>query len=147
MDAGVRGYIQSGRARVRCPGTSHIFLSSNVSLNDSHPYSVQIHVDRYKHGLYSHTTGDPFLTSIITKDGSSTRFHACERFDRCENVRVNGRESHTPSGHHVVYVNPVNMSTAGWDQYHKQTRSQLARGERVNVLVRAAYLYRVVREG
>ncbi|EIW59274.1 uncharacterized protein TRAVEDRAFT_36726 [Trametes versicolor FP-101664 SS1] len=98
-------------------------------------FGAQIHVDRYKHGLYSHTTGDPFLTSIITKDGSSTRFHACERFDRCEHVRVNGRESHTPSGHHVVYVNPVNMSTAGWDQYHKQTRSQLARGERVNVLL------------
>ncbi|OJT12075.1 Protein artemis [Trametes pubescens] len=98
-------------------------------------FGAQIHVDRYKHGLYSHTTGDPFLTSIITKDGSSTRFHACERFDRCEHVRVNGRESHTPSGHHVVYVNPVNMSTAGWDQYRKQTRAQLTRGEQVNVLL------------
>ncbi|KAL7279809.1 hypothetical protein ACG7TL_006216 [Trametes sanguinea] len=98
-------------------------------------FGSKIHVDRYKHGIYSHITGDPFLTSIITKDGSSTRFHACERFNRCEHVRVDGRESHTPAGHHVVYVNPVNMGTTAWEAYVAQTREQLLRGEAVNNLL------------
>ena len=99
---------------------------------------LQVHVDRYKHGVYSHLIGDPFLKSIITKDSASTRFHACERFNRCEHVRVNGRESHTPTGHHVVYVNPVNMGTTAWEQYLKQTKEQLLRGDNVNVLVSTA---------
>ncbi|KAI0657242.1 hypothetical protein C8Q70DRAFT_1046208 [Cubamyces menziesii] len=98
-------------------------------------FHSKIHVDRYKHGVYSHLIGDPFLKSIITKDSVSTRFHACERFDRCEHVRVNGRESHTPTGHHVVYVNPVNMGTTAWEQYLKQTKEQLLRGDNVNVLL------------
>ncbi|KAI8978707.1 hypothetical protein BD414DRAFT_465748 [Trametes punicea] len=98
-------------------------------------FGTKVHVDRYKHGIYSHITGDPFLKSIITRDGSSTRFHACERFDRCEHVQVNGRESHTPSGHHVVYVNPVDMGTTAWEMYLKQTREQLMRGEQVNILL------------
>ncbi|KAI0362982.1 hypothetical protein BV20DRAFT_234269 [Pilatotrama ljubarskyi] len=103
-------------------------------------FGAKIHVDRYKHGIYSHLTGDPFIKSIITRDGTSTRFHACERFARCEHVRVNGREAHTPSGHHVVYVNPVNMGTAAWELYLKQTREQIQRGEQVNVLVCHAYM-------
>ncbi|KAI0632302.1 hypothetical protein C8Q77DRAFT_1265751 [Trametes polyzona] len=98
-------------------------------------FGAKVHLDRYKHGVYSHINGDPFLKSIITKDGSSTRFHACERFDRCEHVRVNGRESHTPSGHHVVYVNPVNMGATAWELYRKETAEQLARGEQVDVLL------------
>ncbi|KAI0769087.1 hypothetical protein BD413DRAFT_559623 [Trametes elegans] len=98
-------------------------------------FGAQIHVDRYKHSVYSRITGDPFLKSIITKDGASTRFHACERFDRCEHVRVNGRESHTPSGDHVVYVNPVNMTSAAWEVYLKETKEQLVRKEAVNVLL------------
>ncbi|KAH9891831.1 hypothetical protein C8Q73DRAFT_763234 [Cubamyces lactineus] len=98
-------------------------------------FNSKVHVDRYKHGVYSHLIGDPFLKSIITKDSASTRFHACERFNRCEHVRVNGREPRTPAGHHVVYVNPVNMGTMAWVQYLKQTKEQLLRGEQVNVLL------------
>ncbi|KAI0335707.1 hypothetical protein GY45DRAFT_1267000 [Cubamyces sp. BRFM 1775] len=98
-------------------------------------FGSKVHVDRYKHSVYSHLIGDPFLKSIITRDSASTRFHACERFDRCDYVRVNGRESHTPAGHHVVYVNPVNMGTTAWQQYLKQTKEQLLRGEQVNVLL------------
>ncbi|CDO69889.1 hypothetical protein BN946_scf184884.g48 [Trametes cinnabarina] len=98
-------------------------------------FGSKVHVDRYKHGVYANITGDPFLSSIITKDASSTRFHACERFDRCEHVRVDGHKSHTPAGHHVVYVNPVNMGTADWDVYLKQTREQILRGEQVNNLL------------
>ncbi|PIL22723.1 hypothetical protein GSI_15416 [Ganoderma sinense ZZ0214-1] len=97
-------------------------------------FDTKIHVDRYKHSVYAHISGDPFLQSIITKDESSTRFHACERFERCEHVRVNGRESHTPSGHHVVYVNPVNMDIQTWQRYLEETREQLQKGKEVNVL-------------
>ncbi len=96
---------------------------------------TQIHLDRYKHGVYSHITGDPFLRSIITRDETMTRFHACERFERCEQVRVNGRESHTPSGDHVVYVNPVNMSVANWQRYIAETAEQLRIGKLINHLV------------
>ncbi|KAI0715641.1 beta-lactamase-like protein [Cerioporus squamosus] len=98
-------------------------------------FGAKIHVDRYKHGVYSHITGDPFLRSIITRDETMTRFHACERFERCEQVRVNGRESHTPSGDHVVYVNPVNMTVASWQRYIAETAEQLRTGKQANHLL------------
>ncbi|RDX53496.1 hypothetical protein OH76DRAFT_1343517 [Lentinus brumalis] len=98
-------------------------------------FGAKIHLDRYKHGVYSHITGDPFLRSIITRDETMTRFHACERFERCEQVRVNGRESHTPSGDHVVYVNPVNMSVASWQRYIAETAEQLRIGKLINHLL------------
>lgn len=97
--------------------------------------ALQIHVDRYKHGVYSHITGDPFLSSILTRDETLTRFHACERFERCEQVKVNGRESHTLAGDHVVYVNPVNMDVASWQRYIADTAEQLRTGKQVNHLV------------
>ena len=100
-----------------------------------HSRLAKIHVDRYKHSVYAHISGDPFLCSIISKDESVTRFHACERFERCEHVRVNGRESHTSSGHHVVYVNPVNMDIQTWQRYLQDTREQIQRGKEVNILV------------
>ena len=100
--------------------------------------AAQIHVDRYKYSVYAHLSGDPFLQKIITREESSTRFHACERFERCEHVRVIGRESRTPSGHHVVYVNPVNMDIQSWQRYLQETREQLQRGKEVNVLVSAS---------
>ncbi|KAI0712393.1 hypothetical protein C8Q76DRAFT_857903 [Earliella scabrosa] len=98
-------------------------------------FHAKIHVDRYKYGVYAHITGDPFLQSIITRDETLTRFHACERFERCEQVRVNGRESHTPSGHHVVYVNPVNMDVASWERYLANTGEQLRAGKLPNILL------------
>ncbi|KAI1785521.1 hypothetical protein LXA43DRAFT_1185710 [Ganoderma leucocontextum] len=101
----------------------------------SRKFGTKIHVDRYKHSVYAHLSGDPFLRSIITRDESATRFHACERFERCEHVRVHGRESHTPGGHHVVYVNPVNMDFQSWQRYLQDTREQLQRGKEVNVLL------------
>ena len=36
---------------------------------------------------------------------------------------------------HVVYINPVNMGTAGWESYQKETKAKLACGEAVNILV------------
>lgn len=97
----------------------------------------QIHVDRYKHSVYSHLTCEPFLKSIITRDEKSTRFHACERFERCDEVRVDDRASHTSSGAHVVYVNPVIMGIASWESYVRKTTERLSRGEEVNNLVKA----------
>lgn len=58
---------------------------------------------------------------------SSTRFHACERFDRCEEVERLGKC--------VVYVNPVPMGSEDWDHYLDTTREKLKYGEEVTSLV------------
>lgn len=75
------------------------------------------------------------MRSIITQDASSTRFHACERFDRCDEVKVEGRNTHTSDGKHVVYVNPVTMGITAWNGYLKETKAQLQKGKRPNSLV------------
>lgn len=97
---------------------------------------MQIHVDRYKYLVYRHLEADPYLKTIVTRDETSTRFHACERFDRCKQVEVDGRASHTRAGYHVVYVNPVTMSTTAWQEYLEDTRKRLRGGEEINNLVR-----------
>jgi len=89
--------------------------------------SSQIHVDRYKHCIYSHLSHEG-LSRIITRDMSSTRFHACERFDRCEEVEKLGRST--------VHVNPVTMGSEDWSQYLDTTRDKLKYGEEVTSLVR-----------
>ena len=90
---------------------------------------------------------DPFLKRIITSDPASTRFHACERFNRCEHVSVDGNGGRAPttaanatpsigaSGKHVVYVNPVTMGTAEWQRYLTETSTKIQRGDVVNHLV------------
>lgn len=121
-----------------------LFLSVQPFSHRIHAYQ-QIHVDRYKHNVYSHVSGDPFLRSIITRDAASTRFHACERFDRCEYVdapredpsSAKAAPSINASARHVVYVNPVTMGLAAWELYQEETKSKLARGETVNILVRS----------
>ncbi|KAI9509474.1 beta-lactamase-like protein, partial [Russula earlei] len=87
-------------------------------------FRSQIHVDRYKHNIYSHLA-DPFLPSLITLDPSKTRFHACERFNRCIKA----------SGDGVVYVNPVAMSKSRWDQYLALTESKLRAAQPVTILL------------
>ena len=76
----------------------------------------QIHVDRYKATVYSRLS-DPFLRGILTRDPKSTRFHACERFDRCDVVPFNDRS--------VVYINPMKISTMNWNEYYAATKMQL----------------------
>ncbi|KAI0770085.1 hypothetical protein C8Q74DRAFT_1201832 [Fomes fomentarius] len=98
-------------------------------------FRTKIHVDRYKNGVYKHITGDPFLHSIITTDEYTTRFHACERFERCDHVRVHGRESHTSGRQHVVYVNPVNMDVESWARYLANTRELLRTGKVPSILL------------
>ena len=85
---------------------------------------MQIHVDRYKYNIYSHLT-EPFLRSLITLDASKSRFHACERFDRCPNA----------SRDDVVYINPVTISKFKWHQYLALTESKLCAAQPVTVLV------------
>jgi DNA cross-link repair 1C protein len=87
----------------------------------------QIHVDRYKHSIYSHLSHEE-LSRAITRDMSSTRFHACERFDRCEVVERLEKS--------VVYVNPVPIGSEDWSQYLDATKEKLKYGEEVTSLVR-----------
>ncbi|EKM52053.1 uncharacterized protein PHACADRAFT_54509, partial [Phanerochaete carnosa HHB-10118-sp] len=98
-------------------------------------FRTNIHVDRYKHTVYSHLDREPFLRSIITRDERATRFHACERFDRCSEVKAEGQDTHTSSGNHVVYVNPVTMGATDWQAYIRETEERLQKGETVNHLL------------
>lgn len=102
-------------------------------------FQSKIHVDRYKHAIFQRLS-DPYLRLITTQDASSTRFHACERFDRCRHVTVDnepGVYTNTTStlGKRVVYVNPVTMDVSGWMAYFTNTKAQLQRGETVNNLL------------
>ncbi|KAH9924318.1 uncharacterized protein BXZ73DRAFT_79283 [Epithele typhae] len=130
----VQKYLHAeGTLSSSTPKLEAIYLDTACVLND---YEVpsKIHVDRYKYSVYTHLESDPFMRSIVTKD-EDTRFHACERFERCEYVHVNGRESHTPSGHHVVYINPVNMDTVSWERYVVDTTQRLKHRAQVNSLL------------
>ncbi|KAI0263912.1 beta-lactamase-like protein [Gloeopeniophorella convolvens] len=87
-------------------------------------FHSQIHVDRYKHTVFSRLA-DPFLRSLVTLDASQTRFHACERFNRCSYADAEG----------VVYINPVTMGKPKWAEYRAQTESRLRAAQPVTVLV------------
>ena len=75
------------------------------------------------------------MRSIVTLDATSTRFHACERFHRCDQVEVNGRYSHTADGTHVVYVNPVTMDGYAWSDYVRDTKKKMSDRDFPNNLV------------
>ncbi|TDL17208.1 hypothetical protein BD410DRAFT_843764 [Rickenella mellea] len=108
------------------PPESRFFINSwtwgyeDVLKAISRAFSTKIHVDRYKYEIYTHLS-DPFLKALVTRDSHATRFHACERFDRCKQVWYDD-----PA---VVYVNPVNMSRAKWEMYLTETNAKLERGE------------------
>ncbi|EJD45677.1 hypothetical protein AURDEDRAFT_103419, partial [Auricularia subglabra TFB-10046 SS5] len=90
---------------------------------------LKIHVDRYKHDIFMKTS-DPFLKSLVSRDENVSRFHACERFDRCKQVNF------PPKTESIVYVNPVDMSIERWAAYLEETRSRLESGELLtNLLV------------
>ena len=106
-----------------------------VHLLTSRPFSSttsQIHVDRYKHSVYFHLSHEE-LSTVVTRDMSSTRFHACERFNRCEEVERLGKS--------VVYVNPAPMGSEDWGQYLNTTKEKLKYGEAVTSLVRRSTPY------
>jgi hypothetical protein len=97
-------------------------------------------MDRYKYNIYTNIS-DPYMRLIVTRDPTSTRFHACERFHRCDHVRVDDEGAKYDNvtsrlGKRVVYVNPVTMKSRLWQRYLKETRKQLVGGAIVNNLVR-----------
>ncbi|KAJ6610178.1 hypothetical protein B0H10DRAFT_2061638 [Mycena sp. CBHHK59/15] len=127
------------------PATTYFFINSwtwgyeDILKAIARAFRCSIHLDRYKHSIYTHIS-DPLLRAIGTRDPAATRFHACERFDRCEFVAVADphRPSTSPSrrGKRVVYVNPVAMDAAKWVGYIQDTKLRIARGELVtNLLV------------
>ncbi|KAI0059573.1 hypothetical protein BV25DRAFT_1860161 [Artomyces pyxidatus] len=95
-------------------------------------FRCKIHVDDYKYDIYTHLS-DRFLGSIFTKDPTESRFHACERFDRC--CEAAEPTPGLPTHRRVVYVNPVTMGRVKWSSYLAQTESQLRRGETVDCLL------------
>ncbi|KAJ7474010.1 beta-lactamase-like protein, partial [Mycena latifolia] len=122
------------------PPTTYFFINSwtwgyeDVLKAVSRAFRAPIHFDRYKQAIYSNIS-DPVLRSIGTRDDGATRFHACERFDRCPYVAVTGRASTSHKGGHVVYVNPVTMDVGRWRTYQQEKTLALARGETVSNLL------------
>lgn len=107
-----------------------VAFESKVSTN---PLSVRasltllkIHVDRYKHEVYTRLS-DQQLRENVTLDVKGTRFHACERFSRCGLVRYDD-----PG---VVYINPVSMTATNWELYYIHTLTLLESGEMPSFLV------------
>ncbi|KAG8923551.1 hypothetical protein FRC01_012620 [Tulasnella sp. 417] len=83
-------------------------------------FGTKIHVDRYKYDVYT-SLSEPIWKEILTMDPTATRFHACERFDRCSEVDENEAED-------VVYVNPNDMGLAGWQAYQQRVLDEMSRG-------------------
>ncbi|KAG1766143.1 hypothetical protein EDD22DRAFT_878557, partial [Suillus occidentalis] len=102
-------------------------------------FQCQIHVDRYKHAVYTHIS-DPFLRTLVTRDETTTRFHACERYERCSFVNVpnfdfkNDLAPRSIEGKKVVYINPAPMGCAQWEGYRMDVRRRLAMGKDVDRL-------------
>ena len=92
---------------------------------------TKIHVDRYKYGVYSHLS-DKKLREIFTRDAKATRFHACERFERCAFARQDD-----PS---IVYVNHINIGSDDWELYLTKTRAGLQKGIYPSHLVSNKYI-------
>ncbi|KAF8885084.1 hypothetical protein CPB84DRAFT_1788683 [Gymnopilus junonius] len=101
-------------------------------------FQSHIHVDRYKYSVYQHLS-DPFLSLITTQDPSSTRFHACERFQRCTFVHVENDSTYSNAtsamGKRVIYINPVTMDISTWSAYLEEMRPRLLAGEEINNLL------------
>ncbi|KAL4081024.1 beta-lactamase-like protein [Scleroderma citrinum] len=130
------------------PSTTYFFLNcwtwgyEDILKGVARAFHCNIHLDRYKYSVYS-CASDPLLHALGTQDASSTRFHACERFDRCPFVDVppysfNIEESialPSKEGKKVVYVNPVLMGCVQWENYKAEVRRQLLRGKAVDSLL------------
>ncbi|KAH0826269.1 hypothetical protein J3R83DRAFT_5739 [Lanmaoa asiatica] len=130
------------------PSSTYFFINAwtwgyeDVLKAIAHEFHCKVHLDRYKHSIYLHGS-DPFLRALGTRDAASTRFHACERFDRCSFVDVppydyGAKGALAPpskEGKKVVYVNAVNMSCARWEDYQVGVRRRVLKGENVGSLL------------
>ncbi|KAG8882837.1 hypothetical protein FRB97_007661 [Tulasnella sp. 331] len=88
-------------------------------------FGTKVHVDRYKYKLYS-SLSEPIYKEILTTDPHATRFHACERFNRCDEVPFDAPD--------VVYVSPQDMPLTHWQKYQSDTMQALAHGNRPSYL-------------
>ncbi|KAJ7138135.1 hypothetical protein C8R44DRAFT_868466 [Mycena epipterygia] len=122
------------------PPDTYFFINSwtwgyeDVLKAISRAFRSPIHFDRYKHNIYSNIS-DPLLRALGTREDEATRFHACERFDRCDYVAVDSRTSLSRKGKPVVYVNPVTMDAARWVTYLQETKLNIARGAAITHLL------------
>ncbi|KAH7878102.1 uncharacterized protein C8R40DRAFT_1168145 [Lentinula edodes] len=82
------------------PPSTYFFINSwtwgyeDILKAIARAFNCRIHLDDYKHRIYSLISSDPLLQSLGTIDPDETRFHACERFARCHHVNVD-REDHS----------------------------------------------------
>ncbi|KAI6027337.1 beta-lactamase-like protein [Pisolithus microcarpus] len=130
------------------PTTTYFFINSwtwgyeDILKGIALAFHCKIHFDRYKYAIYTHTS-DPLMRALGTRDPSSTRFHACERFDRCPFVDVPPHECSiegtvaplSMEGKKVVHINPVTMGSAQWDNYKTEVKQHLLRGKSVDSLL------------
>ncbi|EIN13048.1 hypothetical protein PUNSTDRAFT_141568 [Punctularia strigosozonata HHB-11173 SS5] len=100
----------------------------------AHAFDSKIHVDRYKHSVFSHIS-DPFMRAIITRDAKSTRFHACERFAQCSPIDDMFAQEARENNGRIVYINPVTMGSESWNTYRQTVKKQLRNGKVVNILL------------
>ncbi|KAI5986181.1 beta-lactamase-like protein, partial [Pisolithus albus] len=130
------------------PTTTYFFINSwtwgyeDILKGISLAFHCKIHFDRYKYAIYTHTS-DPLMRALGTRDPSSTRFHACERFDLCPFVDVPPHECSVEGtvaplsmeGKKVVHINPVTMGSTQWDSYKIEVKQHLLRGRSVDSLL------------
>ncbi|KAI5896861.1 uncharacterized protein SCHCODRAFT_01189162 [Schizophyllum commune H4-8] len=127
------------------PPSTHFFINSwtwgyeDILKAIAQAFDTPIHLDRYKYSIFK-CLSDSFLRRIVTSDPAATRFHACERFDRCDHVAVDDevgkpRKVISRLGKRVVYVNPVSMDEEKWDDYLTEHKALLEKGEAPSVLL------------
>ncbi|GMK56726.1 hypothetical protein CspeluHIS016_0305660 [Cutaneotrichosporon spelunceum] len=80
-------------------------------------FNQPIHADRYKRSIYGAVQSDPFMLNCTTDDPTVTRFHACDRYNRCEVAQKK----------EVVQVVMVEVKSAAWELRHQHFLSTLNR--------------------
>ncbi|KAM6497507.1 Beta-lactamase-like protein [Amanita muscaria] len=129
------------------PADTHFFINAwtwgyeDILKSIAHSFQCQIHVDWYKFSVYQRVS-DSLIRSIVTLDEGSTRFHACERFHRCDYVAIDTEPNEydvlikSKKGHRVVYVDPVPMAVESWNIYLEDTKKAIrTASEVVNILL------------
>ncbi|THV06456.1 hypothetical protein K435DRAFT_743497 [Dendrothele bispora CBS 962.96] len=106
------------------PSTTKFFINAwtwgyeDILKAISRYFKCRIHLDSYKYDVFKQLKGDPLLSSLGTQDETESRFHSCERFERCSRVAVDDLE--------VVYINPVSsMTPQGWEAYLEATEKRI----------------------
>jgi hypothetical protein len=91
-----------------------------------------VHVDRYKRILYLAAETDPFLGLCTTEDPTASRFHACDRYDKCGACRSWFGGERVNKDKRIVHVNAIEVKTAAWAIEHQtfiENLSSAAKGE------------------